>query len=319
MNFWKTLPKPFFVLAPMEDVTDAAFRAIIAKKSKAHGGTYVTFTEFISADGLVYANERGQEKLRAKLRFTERERPIVAQLFTATPKHMEYAAAIVRAHGFDGVDINMGCPDRAVEKQGAGSALIRNPKLAVELIQAAKRGAGELPVSVKTRIGYHENELKTWLPALLTAAPAAITIHARTRKEMSKVPAQWEAIQEAVAIRDALGSDTMIIGNGDVTGIAHAKERAQESGADGVMIGRGIYGNPWNMSDYTPTKEEKMNALIAHTNLFEKEFTGIKSFATMKKHFASYVEGFAGAKELRGTLMKCTNANQVEAVLQNGT
>ncbi|QSH39517.1 tRNA-dihydrouridine synthase [Candidatus Kaiserbacteria bacterium] len=320
MNFWETLEKPFFVCAPMEDVTDAAFRSVIAKYSKGKGGKYVTFTEFTSADGLVFADEKGQEKLRKKFRFTEEERPIVAQIFSATPEHIEKAAAIARECGFDGVDINMGCPDRSVEKQGAGAALIKNPKLAQELIYAAKKGAGDLPVSVKTRIGYNEVQLEEWLTTLLETQPAAITLHARTRKEMSKVPAQWNLIADAVALRDSFCESkehkTLIIGNGDVASIAHARERATESGADGVMIGRGMFGNPWCMSDHQPTHEEKLRALIEHTELFEKEFKGAKSFATMRKHFSSYVEGFEGAKQLRIALMACDDAAQVQQVIE---
>lgn len=316
MSFWQQLHKPFLVLAPMEDVTDAAFRSVIAKYSKEKGGEYVTFTEFTSADGIVFADEKGQRKLRKKLQFEESERPIVAQIFSATPEHIKKAAALVKELGFDGVDINMGCPDRAVEKQGAGAALIKNPKLAQEIIYAAKEGAGELPVSVKTRVGYDEVELDEWLPALLETKPAAITLHARTRKELSKVPARWELVKEAVAIRNSLGSETLIIGNGDVQNVDHAQQLAEESGADGVMMGRGIFGNPWGMSDYKPTLEEKLEALIKHTKLFEKEFTGIKSFATMRKHFSSYIEGFPGAKELRIQLMECDTAEEVEKVIR---
>lgn len=323
MNFWQQLEKPFFILAPMEDVTDAAFRAIIAQHSKGNGGSYVTFTEFTSADGLVFADERGQEKLRAKFRYTELERPIVAQIFSATPKHMEQAAAIAREMGFDGIDINMGCPDRTVEKQGAGSALINNPQLAQEIIHATKEGAGELPVSVKTRVGYNENQLHEWLPMLLEAKPAVVTLHARTRRELSKVPARWDLIREAVTIRDAFwrstecqNEKTLIVGNGDVRDIAHARERVAQSGADGVMIGRGMFGNPWVMSEHVPTHAEKFKALIEHTELFEKEFADIKSFAVMRKHFSSYVEGFPGAKELRNALMQCNSAAEVRGVLE---
>lgn len=321
MNFWEQLEKPFFVCAPMEDVTDAAFRATIAQHSKEKGGTYVTFTEFTSADGLVFADEKGQQKLRTKFRFTEHERPIVAQIFSATPEYIEKAARIAQELGFDGIDINMGCPDRSVEKQGAGAALIKNPMLAQELVKAVKRGAGELPVSVKTRIGYNENQLEEWLPLLLETKPAVITLHARTRKEMSKVPAQWNVIKRAVEIRDSLqaqnnGHHTLIVGNGDVQNISHAKKLAQETGADGVMIGRAMFGNPWCMSDYEPTHEEKLQVLIEHTELFEKEFSGMKSFATMRKHFSSYVEEFEGAKQLRIQLMECNSAQEVKDIIE---
>src|SRR6185312_5399209 len=223
-NFWEELPKPFFVLAPLANVTDAAFRRVIAKYSKPSGPN-VFYTEFVSADGLALANEEGKAKLMRDLLFSEAERPIVAQFFTATPKHMETAAALAQELGFDGVDINMGCPDKSIEKQGAGAKLITNPELAQELIAAAKRGAPNLTISVKTRLGYNKDILDEWLPKLLEAKPAAITIHARTRKEMSKVPARWERIKRAVEIRNEMKSDVLIIDNGDLIDIEDAKKK----------------------------------------------------------------------------------------------
>src|SRR3989344_6121622 len=238
-GFWTKLPPPFFALAPMADVTDAAFRRIIAKCGKAD----VLFTEFVSADGL--GHPKGREKLLIDLLYSESERPIVAQLFTAHPEKMEAAGRLIQKLGFDGLDINMGCPDRAVEKQDSGAALIKKPKLAQEVIWAAQRGAPKLPISVKTRLGYYRDELDVWLPALLETGLAAITLHARARQEMSKVPAHWEAIARAVKIRDSLKGGTLIIGNGDVADLNEARRRATETGADGIMLGRAIFGNPW--------------------------------------------------------------------------
>lgn len=227
MTFWEKLQKPFFVLAPMADVTDAPFRRMIAKYS-AHtrgdgsvGGPDVMWTEFVSADGLMRATEEGKEKLMKDLIYSEEERPIVAQLFTSNPEHMEAAAALCAELGFDGIDINMGCPDRSIERQGCGSAMIKNPESAREVIAAAKRGAGTLPVSVKTRLGYNQDQLEQWLPFLLDCEPAAITVHARTRKEMSKVPARWERVARAVEIRNERGSKTLILGNGDALPHTH--------------------------------------------------------------------------------------------------
>ena len=192
MNFWQQLKKPFLVVAPMADVTDASFRRMIAKYS-AHtradgtvGGPDVMWTEFVAADGLMRATPEGKMKLMADLKYSEEERPIVAQLFSSNPEYMEQAASLCRELGFDGVDINMGCPDRTIEKQGCGSAMIKTPEIAKEIIRYSKRGAGNVPVSVKTRLGYNHDELEEWLPALLSQSPAAITIHARTRKDMSK-------------------------------------------------------------------------------------------------------------------------------------
>ncbi len=309
-GFWGKLKKPFFVLAPMADVTDAAFRRIIFK----YGKPDVLWTEFVSADGIFLADKEGRKKLEEVLIFSEAERPIVAQFFTSRTDMMERAAYLAQERGFDGVDINMGCPDKSVEKQGAGASIMKNYDLAVELINAAKRGAGMLPVSVKTRIGYNKNEIEEWLPTLLRAQPAVITIHSRTRKEMSDVPACWEHIKRAVEIRDELKSQTLIIGNGDVESLVGAREKVKQTNCDGVMLGRAIFGNPWLFSD-TIKKEnvsvtERLNVLAEHTKLFEKLLPH-RNFATMKKHYRSYASGFDGAKELRIRLMKCQNASEV--------
>ena len=270
-SFWDTLPKPFFALAPLANVTDAAFRRIIAKYSKVgHPMTnFVMYTEFVSADGLMLANEEGKAKLMRDLVFSEAERPIVAQFFTANVENMEKAAALAEELGFDGVDINMGCPDRTIEKQGAGAKLMLNPKLAQELIAAAKRGAPRLPISVKTRLGYNKDIVDEWLPVLLDAGLAAVAIHARTRKEMSKVPAHWDRIKRAVEIRDEYKSKTLIIGNGDVKDLDDARQKAEESGADGVMLGRAIFGTPWLFSPVQglPLKK-RLQVAVEHTKLF---------------------------------------------------
>lgn len=319
-NFWKKLAKPVMVLAPMADVTDAAFRRIIAK----YGKPDVTWTEFVSADGLFLG---GKEALMRDLVFTNAERPIVAQFFTSRPEMMEKAAALAVELGFDGVDINMGCPDKSIERQGAGAALIKNPALAREIIRAAKRGtAGKIPVSVKTRIGFNTNQLDTWLPELLAENPAVITVHARTRKEMSKVPARWEEVKRAVEIRNALKSDTLIFGNGDALSLEDAKIKADMSGADGVMLGRAIFGNPWL---FNPNKkvadisiQEKLETMVEHTYLFYKLLGDIKNFAIMKKHYKAYVNGWEGAKELRMKLMEAETPEMVDeivsAYLKNG-
>lgn len=309
------------VLAPMADVTDAPFRRLIARESAhqrdngTHGGPDVMWTEFVSADGLMRADAEGQRKLRADLIYTEAERPIVAQLFSSSPKDMEGAARLVKELGFDGIDINMGCPDRSIERQGAGAAMIRNPDAARAVIEAAMRGVGgTIPVSVKTRLGYAKDELETWLPSLLSTGVAAITLHARTRKEMSLVPARWERVMRAVEIRNSLASKTLIIGNGDARSRADAHEKALVSGADGVMLGRAIFGNPWL---FHPERDvhaipltERLSILVEHSKLFE-ELLPHKSFAIMKKHYKAYVQGFDGARELRMQLMNAGNADEV--------
>ncbi len=328
MSFWHTLKKPIVVLAPMADVTDAAFRRMIAKYS-AHtrsdgtvGGPDVMWTEFVSADGLVRATPEGKIKLMADLIYAEEERPIVAQLFSSTPEHMEAAALLCAELGFDGVDINMGCPDKSIERQGCGAAMIKNPESARSIIQAAKRGieksGKEIPVSVKTRVGYNKDELDTWLPILLSEKPAVITVHARTRKDMSKVPARWERVQRAVEIRNEMGSQTLIYGNGDVVSVEDAQEKCRVTGADGAMLGRAIFGNPWL---FHPSKdlsnismEERFSVLVEHTKLF-RTLLPHKNFAIMKKHYKAYVNGFHGAQELRSTLMEAATVEEIEAVV----
>ncbi len=311
MNFWKELHKPFFVLAPMADVTDVAFRRVIAK----YGKPDVLWTEFVSADGLVLASDEGKKKLMRDLIYTEAERPIVAQLFSSDPENMKKAAKLIASLGFDGLDINMGCPDKSIEKQGAGAAHIRNAKQAREVIRSAKEGVDNIPVSVKTRIGYNKDELDSWLPEILGEGVSAVTIHARTRKEMSKVPAQWSAVSRAVKMRNEIAPDTLIIGNGDVKSMAHARQLAEETKCDGVMFGRAIFGNPWLFAERAVTTEEKLKVLIEHTKLFDELLGDVKSFAVMKKHFKSYISDFNGAGELRFLLMQANNALEVETII----
>ena len=198
-GFWGKLKRPILALAPMADVTDAASRRIIAK----YGKPDVMWTEFVSCDGLCSA--KGRKALLVDLKYSEAERPIVAQIFGSTPAHFYECARLLKKLKFDGIDINMGCPDRKVEKQGGGAKLMLNPQLAQEIIRETKRGAGGLPVSVKTRIGYNQRDVAKWIGTLIEAEPAAITIHARTRKEMSKVPADWQAIAEVVRLVRASG------------------------------------------------------------------------------------------------------------------
>ena len=315
-GFWKKLKKPIMVLAPMADVTDCAFRSLIAK----YGKPDVTWTEFVSADGLCRANEEGKKKLLKDLEFTEAERPIVAQLFGSKPEYMEGASRLCQTLGFDGIDINMGCPDKSIEKQGAGAAMIKNPALAREIIRAAKRGAPNLPISVKTRVGFNKVELEEWLPELLAEDVAVITIHARTRKEMSKVPANWQHVKRAVEIRDEMKKETLIFGNGDVLDLEDAKVKAEVFGADGIMLGRAIFGNPWLFATNSRTPlefETKLKTLLEHTKLFEEKLGGIKNFAIMKKHFKAYVKDFPDAGELRENLMQTTNSKEVEEVIHS--
>ena len=298
----------------MANVTDAAFRRVIAK----YGKPDVTWTEFVAADGLVKATPEGKAKLMKDLVFHESERPIVAQLFTGNPEHMEIAARLCKNLGFDGIDINMGCPDKIVEKQKSGACLIKHPSLAKEIIKAAKRGAGDLPVSVKTRVGYNKVEIEEWLPSLLEEDIAALTVHARTRKEMSKVPARWEFVKRAVEIRNEMKKDTLIIGNGDVKSVEEGRRRIEETGCDGIMIGRGIFGNPFTFSKEGKAKDlkEQLTALLEHIEHFDEVLGETKNFAFMKKHFKSYVQNFENASDLREKLMSAEGKREAVKILR---
>lgn len=320
-GFWQNLideklskGETLSVVAPMADVTDIAFRTLLAQ----YGKPDVMWTEFVSADGL---NSPGREVLKRDLEFTDIERPIVAQLFTSTPENMKKAAALCRELGFDGIDINMGCPDKSIEKQGAGAAHIKDWKTAQAVIRAAQEGAQDLPVSVKTRIGYNKIEFMEWLPKILECNIPTLTVHLRTRKEMSLVDAHWELMPEIVKlVRNITGElsegGTIILGNGDVKSVTEGKQKAHDTGANGVMIGRGIFGTPWffNEQEFNRGKstEERLKICIEHTKLYEEKLGDIKSFAIMKKHYKAYVNGFDGAKELRMELMECKNATEVE-------
>lgn len=328
-GFWQKLTEEklvkgetLSVVAPMADVTDIAFRTMISKYSKPHGPD-VMWTEFVSADGL---NSPGREVLKRDLEFTDSERPIVAQLFTSTPDNMRKAAALCRELGFDGVDINMGCPDKSIEKQGAGAAHMKDWRRAQEIIRAAQEGAGDIPVSVKTRIGYNKVEFMEWLPRILECGVPALTVHLRTRKEMSLVDAHWELMPEIVKlVREMTGEvqerGTVLLGNGDIRSVTEGKQKAKETGCDGVMVGRGIFGTPWffNEQEFNRGKgiEERLRICIEHTKLYEEKLGDIKSFAIMKKHFKAYVHGFDGAKELRVELMECGSAEEVKKVIEN--
>lgn len=311
LGFWGKLQKPFFVLAPMADVTDAAFRRVIAK----YGKPDVMYTEFVSTDGLL---SPGRAKLMRDLVYTEAERPIVAQIFGTKPDHFEKIATQVAEMGFDGIDINMGCPERSLVKSGSCAGLIDTPDLAVEIVRATKRGAGKVPVSVKTRLGNRKVVIDTWLPKLLEAEPAVVTLHARTAKEMSLVPARWEEIARAVEV--ARGSGTLIVGNGDVKDLADARAKAAATGADGVMLGRAIFGNPFLFNesfDVTAlTLKQKLAILLDHAKLFEELLGDVKNFAIMRKHFGAYVKGFPGAAELRMQLMEAENTEAMARIME---
>lgn len=325
MGFWKNLKRPILAMAPMANVTDAAFRRMFAEvREREGGGPDIFWTEFVSVEGLL---SRGREQLMADLWFGENEHPIVAQIFGSKPEQFEKVAAMLAGLGFDGIDINMGCPDSGIEKSGAGAALMKNPGLAKEIIRAAERGS-DLPVSVKTRIGYAKDEIEAWVPALLGEHLAALIVHLRARNEMSDVPARWALMPRIKELRDAIAPETLLLGNGDAETLAIARARVAESGIDGAMIGRGMFGNPWVFSGKiggrAPSVREKLLKMVEHAELFEKLYRSdcskkdgkLKNFEIMKKHFKAYCAGFDGAKELRIKLMEAEDAAEVRKIAE---
>jgi tRNA-dihydrouridine synthase len=327
-SFWNSLKKPFFVMAPMADVTDAAYRKLIAETAKPD----VTWTEFVSADGLYHTRELkkmpdNENPLMRDLQYSEIERPIIAQLFTSKPDTMEYAAKLCAELGFDGIDINMGCPDKSIEKQGSGAAMIKTPDVAKAVYEAACRGAAAgshdpqnpIQVSIKTRIGYNKESIYEWISALLLLKPPVLSVHLRTRKEMSKVPAHWDLMPRIVALRDGVSPETLIIGNGDVKDTDDAREKLAASGADGAMLGRAIFGNPWIFGGRKAediTAQERLSALATLARYFE-HITPPKSFSIFKKHIKAFVSGFDGAAELRGKLFEAENADDVVRIIES--
>ena len=317
-NFWLKLNKPFLALAPMYDVTDFVFRETVSDIAKPD----VLFTEFVNTDALF---SKGREKVIRDFEFTNKQHPIVAQIWGINPETFFKTAELVKELGFDGIDINMGCPEKAVVKNGACSALIKNHDLAKELIKAVKEGAKGLPISVKTRIGYNKVVTDEWVSFLLEQGLDALTIHGRIAKQKSEGNADWNEIEKSVKLRDKTSPKTLIIGNGDVCSYKEALEKHKKYGVDGVMIGRGIFSNPWvfenvpNDSQYLieHTKEESLKLLLKHTKLYEDKWGSEKNFNVMKKFFKIYVRDFKGSGELRQKLMECSSYSQVEKVIKD--
>jgi nifR3 family TIM-barrel protein len=308
-NFWTKLNKPFLALAPMYDVTDFVFREIVSDIAKPD----VLFTEFVNTDALF---SKGRDKVIRDLYLSKKQHPIVAQIWGINPDTFYKAAELVKEMGFDGIDINMGCPERTVVKNGAGSALIKNLDLAKKLIEAVKEGAKGLPISVKTRIGYNKIVTQDWISFLLEQKLDAITIHGRIATQKSEGNANWEEIGKAVLLRDKISPNTLIIGNGDAQSYKEALEKHKKYKVDGVMIGRGIFANPWvfekNINATKHSTQDSINLLLKHTKMYVDKWSNDKNFDVMKKFFKIYVRDFKGSSELRQKLMACKNYNEVE-------
>lgn len=333
-SFWNNLPQPFFALAPMETVTDVVFRHVVQRA----GAPDIFFTEFANATGWVHA---GDKAIAGRLFKTDDEHPLVAQIWGGEPGDMEQFAAHCARLGFDGIDINMGCPAKSAIKSG-GAALIRRPDVAIAAIHAAKTAG--LPVSVKTRLGYtYVNEWREWLRTLLEQDIVNLTIHLRTKKEMSKAPAHYELIGDIVMLRDTVAPHTLLTINGDIRDREHGLALASEhSGVNGIMIGRGVFANPFcfaandtgclhsqnnleqnetistNNDSAVVRCTELFNLLNYHLDLFDRyqPQTG-RPFETLKRFFKIYVKGFDGAKELRDQLMHATSTDEARNFIKN--
>lgn len=312
-NFWLDLPRPFFVLAPMEDVTDVVFRHVVAKA----GRPDVFFTEFANSDS--YCHAEGQKSVRGRLLFTEDEQPMVAHIWGDNPEYFRKMSIGMAEMGFKGVDINMGCPVPNVATRGKGSGLILRPDVSAELIQAAK--AGGLPVSVKTRLGYSDiNEWEAWLTHILKQDIANLSIHLRTRKEMSQVDAHWELIPEIKKLRDSIAPDTLLTINGDIPDRQKGLELAEKYGIDGVMIGRGIFKNPFAFEKEPKehSTKEYLDLLRLQLDLQDQYAEEVpRSITALHRFFKIYVKGFRGAGELRNQLMNTKSTDEVRALLDH--
>jgi len=295
-NFWTKLSKPFTVLAPMEGVTDFAFREIVATVLPKPD---VMFTEFTNIDALT---SEGYKKTIERFKFSKNQKPIVAQIWGTKPENFYESAKIVQKLGFDGIDINMGCPDRAVTKIGAGAALINNFELVKEIIVATKKGVGKLPISIKTRTGYKTVVTEKWISFLLEQKIDAITVHARTAKQMSESLADWDEIGKVVKLKNSISPNTIVIGNGDIESMEQVNEVYEKYKVDGVMIGRGIFKNPWVFQD-------NIKVLLKHLELNKNDYE------PMKKFFKMYINNFKGASVLRQKLMETKNITEAKKVI----
>ncbi|HCY1816252.1 TPA: tRNA-dihydrouridine synthase [Staphylococcus aureus] len=310
-NFWSELPRPFFILAPMEDVTDIVFRHVVSEAARPD----VFFTEFTNTES--FCHPEGIHSVRGRLTFSEDEHPMVAHIWGDKPEQFRETSIQLAKMGFKGIDLNMGCPVANVAKKGKGSGLILRPDVAAEIIQATK--AGGLPVSVKTRLGYYEiDEWKDWLKHVFEQDIANLSIHLRTRKEMSKVDAHWELIEAIKNLRDEIAPNTLLTINGDIPDRKTGLELAEKYGIDGVMIGRGIFHNPFafEKEPREHTSKELLDLLRFHLSLFNKyEKDEIRQFKSLRRFFKIYVRGIRGASELRHQLMNTQSIAEARALL----
>jgi tRNA-dihydrouridine synthase len=311
-NIWQQLPKPFLCLAPMFGATDSAFRQLVAEI----GRPDLMFTEFVNVQAIFSPDQTAIQLLS----YSPQEEPLVAQIWGQDPELFEMAADFLVEAGFAGIDINIGCPEKAVVKKGSGAALIDNPELAGKIIQAVIRGAaGRIPVSVKTRIGNRTIRTEPWVKFLLGFDLAAISIHGRTAKAMSDGPVHWDELVKAVKLRNKIRSKTLMIVNGDLFTRDEALNKIQFTGSDGAMIGRGVFRDPYVFNpDETikdKTKEQKLDLLKRHLEIYETTWGITKPFHPLKRFFKIYVNGFKGALALRIKLMAAGSIAQARDIM----
>lgn len=338
-GFWERLAQPIIAPSPMDGVTDAAFRYI----TDTIGKPSLLMTEFTPVEGI----QRGISRVLRAFIHHQTKTPTVAQIFGTDIQAFYQAACIIGEMGFDGIDINMGCPDSHVAQRGGGAALINNPKLAQEIMKtvqyaSADWGGGKslsdigisqeiqeiiytyraklpkpkrraLPVSVKTRIGFDAIVTESWISALLETKPAAITIHGRTLRQMYTGHADWDEIGKAARL--IRQTDTYILGNGDIRSIADAKEKWKTCGVHGVLIGRGCLGNPWIFCDRVPTDTERFQTALEHCRALQR-FTPDIPFVTMRKHLAWYVKYIHGSHLIKEQLMHVNSIDDVEHIFK---
>lgn len=310
MNIWQELPKPFLILAPMEGVTDIAFRQVVAKA----GRPDLFYTEFTNVSS--YASEKGRHNALERLKVAPTDSPIIAQIWGKNPDHFSELSQALESLGFSGVDLNFGCPDKHVNKAGGGAAMIKTPELAVECYRKVK-AATNLPVSIKTRLGWAKTEeYHGWLSTLLNEHPVALTVHLRTRKEMSKVEAHYELIPEIVKLKNEISPETKLIINGDIKDKAAAMELYKKyPEVDGFMIGRGVFQNPYCFTNHAPTREELMELLNLHLDLYEKY--ELMPYEPLKHYFKIYINNFPGASDLRAKLMETHSVAEARAIISS--
>jgi len=323
-NFWNELQNPIFALAPMEDVTDTSFREIVAGLADPKYLS-ILYTEFTSVDGMNHPV--GKMRVGERLIVSDSERQLlkqkniklIAQIWGKKPELFhKIATELTSEYDFDGLDINMGCPVKNVVKNGCCSALINEPNLAKEIILATKE-ATHLPVSVKTRTGIKTHDTENWIANLLETKPAALILHGRTQKQQSDGLADWEEIAKGARVRDQINPETKFLGNGDVLSVAQGEELCSNYELDGIMIGRGIFHNPWffNPSHLAPTKSEKLQQLLLHTQLYERNWGGKKNLNILNRFYKIYTNDFPGAAKLRADLMDTYTFEEVYRIVQH--